>query len=129
MIAEDTRLLLGSHIGLLYLLSEEEDLFASFSVVDLLYLLERLAIFILVWTSVSSRVFGQCIGHGSTDHGGGGAAGPGVAHVLRLPQVAPGHSLLRRGEAVAGELLVASLRRLGRAFPVSLREFKGKHLT
>ena len=52
-----------------------------------------------------------------TDHGGGGAAGPGVAHVLRLPQVAPGHSLLRRGEAVAGELLVASLRRLGRAFP------------
>ena len=44
MVAEDTRLLLGSHIGLLHLLSEEEDLFASFGVVDLLYLLERLAV-------------------------------------------------------------------------------------
>ena len=66
MMEEDTRLLLGSHIGLLHLLSEEENLFASFGVVDLLYLLERLVIFILFRTSVSSGVFGQCIGHGST---------------------------------------------------------------
>ena len=47
-----------------------------------------------------------------TNHAGGGAASPGVAHVLQLSQVAPGHSLLCSCEAVAGQLLVASLRRL-----------------
>lgn len=127
--AEDTWLLLGSNVGLLHLLSEEEDLFPSFGVIDLLDLLERFVIVILVRTSVSSGVFGQCIRHGSTDHGSGRAAGPGVAHVLWLPKVASWHPLLSRSEAVAGELLVTSLGRLGRAFPVSLREFKGKHLT
>ena len=55
--------------------------------------------------------------HLLTNHGGGGAAGPGVVHVLRLSQVAPGDPLLRRGEAVAGELLVTSLGRLGGVFP------------
>ena len=59
-------MLLGSHVSLLHLLSEEEDLLPSFGVIDLLDLLERLIIVILVRTSVSSRVLGQCIRHGST---------------------------------------------------------------
>ena len=55
------RVLLGSHIGLLNLLSEEEDLLSSFGVVNLLDFLERLVIVIFVRTSIASRIFGQCI--------------------------------------------------------------------